>query len=385
MQKTEGKFKQSAFVLIPTTLPSPTPLQTEHSSNQNGQLPETTGIITEQEQHIQALLAQLTLSQKIGQLLILGIDDTKMNDELSQFLTSNHVGSLILFKRNIKNEKQLTTFVQDLKKNSEYAQIPLWITIDQEGGIVNRLPQKYPSALQLVTQEDENVTYQSGKQMGEDLKAFGIDIDFAPVLDINSNPNNPVIGSRAFGEDAETVTTHAIAMMKGLQQSVITVGKHFPGHGDTDEDSHYTLPTIHKTWSELQELELIPFQAAIDAGIEAIMVGHLYLPKVDESYPASLSSEIITNRLRKEMGFQGLVISDDMVMKGITSQYTLQEATVLAIQAGVDLLIVGHQADAQQDVIQGITDAVHDNVITMEQLDEHVARILKAKLYPSLK
>lgn len=335
---------------------------------------------TDKKEIVERLLNELSVQQKIGQLLIFGIEDKQLTKEHQQLIVDNHIGSVILFKRNISNKEQLSSFVQQLKAQTTDEQIPLWVSIDQEGGVVNRLPEVFPSAEQLAELQDLTLTYDSGFSMGELLKEYGINMDFAPVLDINSNANNPVIGSRAFGNKPEAVADQALAMMRGLQEHVITVGKHFPGHGDTSEDSHYTLPTINKSWEELQDFELIPFAAAIEANIDAIMVGHLYLPKVDDSYPASLSKEIIQHRLREEMGFRGLVISDDMVMEGITEHYSVGQAAIIALNAGVDMLIVGHQEKAQKEVLQAITDAVGSGKISIDLLNEHVERVLLAKL-----
>lgn len=337
---------------------------------------------TDNKEIIERLLNELSVQQKIGQLLIFGIEDKQLTKDHQQLIVDKHIGSVILFKRNISNKEQLSSFVQQLKAQTTDEQIPLWVSIDQEGGVVNRLPEVFPSAEQLAELQDLTLTYDSGFSMGELLKEYGINMDFAPVLDINSNANNPVIGSRAFGNKPEAVADQALAMMRGLQEHVITVGKHFPGHGDTSEDSHYTLPAINKSWEELQEFELIPFAAAIEANIDAIMVGHLYLPKVDDTYPASLSKEIVQHKLREEMGFRGLVISDDMVMEGITDHYSVGQAAILALNAGVDMLIVGHQAKAQKEVLQAITDAVASGEISIDLLNEHVERVLLAKLQP---
>lgn len=251
------------------------------------------------------------------------------------------------------------------------------------GGAVNRLPEKFPAAATLAELHDPTLTYDSAANMGELLAQYGFDVNYAPVLDVNSNPKNPVIGERAFGTSPQEVSEQAIAMLQGLDPYVVTIGKHFPGHGDTNEDSHKTLPTINKSWEELQQLELIPFYTAIEQHIDALMIGHLYLPQLDAEYPATLSKEIITHRLREEMGFNGLAISDDMVMGGITEQYNIGDAAVIALQAGIDMLIVGHNIKLQQEVLTAITTAVENGSMSMELLDEHVRRILTVKLKQS--
>lgn len=359
---------QSTIVTTPSLEPIPT---------------TTPNIITpnvDNNEEVEQLLQTLSTAQKIGQLLIIGVEDKQLTSAHQKLIQDQYIGSIILFKRNIKNEKQLTNFIAQLKQQNVYTDIPLWITIDQEGGNVNRLPEKFPSASTLAEHHDPTLTYDSAATMGETLARYGIDVDFAPVLDINSNPKNPVIGHRAFGTTPLETAEQAVAMMKGLQSYVITVGKHFPGHGDTSEDSHKTMPTVNKSWEELQQLELIPFYAAIEQKIDALMIGHLYFPQLDSEYPASLSKEIITHRLREEMGFTGLAISDDMVMGGITEQYNIGDAAVIALQAGIDMLIVGHEPTLQQEVITAITTAVENGIISEQLLDDHVRRILTAKL-----
>jgi len=359
---------QSAIVTPPSQAPLPT------------NTPITTNPNVETTNEIEQLLQTLSTAQKIGQLLIIGIEDKQLTSAHQKLIQEQYIGSIILFKRNIKNEKQLINFITQLKQQNEHTEIPLWITIDQEGGNVNRLPEKFPSAASLAELQDPTLTYNSAATMGETLARYGIDVDFAPVLDVNSNPKNPVIGDRAFGTTPQEATEQAIAMMQGLQSYVITVGKHFPGHGDTSEDSHKTLPTVNKSWEELQQLELLPFYAAVEKQIDALMIGHLYFPQLDSEYPASLSKEIITHRLREEMGFTGLVISDDMVMGGITEQYQIGDAAVIALQAGIDMLIVGHDKESQQEVITAITTAVENGKISKQLLDEHVRRVLTVKL-----
>lgn len=359
---------QSTIVTTPSLEPIPT---------------TTPNIITpnvDNNEEVEQLLQTLSTAQKIGQLLIIGVEDKQLTSAHQKLIQDQYIGSIILFKRNIKNEKQLTNFIAQLKQQNVYTDIPLWITIDQEGGNVNRLPEKFPSASTLAEHHDPTLTYDSAATMGETLARYGFDVDFAPVLDINSNPKNPVIGDRAFGTTPLETAEQAVAMMKGLQSYVITVGKHFPGHGDTSEDSHKTMPTVNKSWEELQQLELIPFYAAIEHKIDALMIGHLYFPQLDSEYPASLSKEIITHRLREEMGFTGLAISDDMVMGGITEQYNIGDAAVIALQAGIDMLIVGHEPTLQQEVITAITTAVENSIISEQLLDDHVRRVLTAKL-----
>jgi len=333
------------------------------------------------KQLVEEQLAQLTLEQKIGQLLILGIEDqaSTVTAETTQLIAEQGIGNIILFKRNIASEQQLQMLISELKKLPSN-NIPLWITIDQEGGKVNRLPEQYPSAEELAELNDTAITEASADLMGSALAQLNIDMDFAPVLDINSNANNPVIGSRAFGDNAQSVVTHSTAMLDGLGKHVITVGKHFPGHGDTNIDSHIALPTIEKSWDELEQLELIPFRSAIENNIDAIMVGHLFIPKLDDTYPASLSETIISYYLREVLDFDGLVITDDLIMGGITEQFELEEAAVRALQAGNTMLIIGHQPEQQQFVRDRLIDAVQQGILDEALIDDRVRLVLLMKL-----
>lgn len=332
-------------------------------------------------QQVEDRLAQLTLEEKIGQLLIVGIEDraSSVSTDTRKLIAEQGIGNIILFKRNIGSEQQLTAFIHELKKLPSN-DIPLWVTIDQEGGKVNRLPEQFPSAGELGELNDTAITQANGDLIGKALADFSIDMNFSPVLDINSNPNNPVIGSRAFGATADSVTTHSTAMLEGLGKHVLTVGKHFPGHGDTTIDSHIELPVIDKSWDELEQLELLPFRTAIDNDIDAIMVGHLLVPKLDADYPASLSETIISYYLRKVLQFDGLIITDDLIMGGITEQYELSEAAVKAIQAGNTMLIIGHKPKQQQLVRQRLIEAVEQGEIDEALIDERVRLVLSMKL-----
>lgn len=349
--------------------PTPTPQPTEPTAEEKMQ------------QLVDAQLTKLTLEQKIGQLLILGIEDNTatVSADTKQLIAEQGIGNIMLFKRNIVSNQQLNELTSELKKLPAN-QIPLWIAIDQEGGKVNRLPEKFPAASELAEQNDTSVTEATGDHMGSTLEQLNIDVDFAPVLDINSNAKNPVIGSRAFGSTAESVVTHSTAMLNGLSKHVITVGKHFPGHGDTSVDSHISLPTINKSWEELEQLELIPFRAAIENNVDAIMVGHLFLPEVDATYPASLSETIISHYLRDVLDFKGLIITDDLVMGGITEQYKITDAAVRALQAGNTMLIIGHEPDQQKLVRDHLIEAVKQGVLDEALIDDKVRLVLLMKL-----
>jgi len=375
---------QEEHAVEQTNQPSPTnhkPTEQVDTPDQNSTEPDSESNIVEGiDPAIMEQVQLLTLDEKIGQLIIAGIDGTEVDSNTKLLLNEYKIGNLIMFKRNLKNEQQITRFTTALQQYQN-KNIPLWISIDQEGGIVNRLPEAYPSAEELGKKNSLKHTEEIGNKMGEALHGLGFQMDFAPVLDINSNPKNPIIGSRSFGNNADIVNAHSTAIMKALQaQGIIAIGKHFPGHGDTNEDSHLTLPAIDKSWDELMELELLPFIHAIEENIDGIMVSHLFVQKVDPQYPASLSYEFITNKLRKQLNFSGLIITDDLEMQGITNDYTVGEAAVLAIQAGADMIIIGHQFERQQDAIEQIKLAIDNGSIDIEDINTHVYRILSYKL-----
>lgn len=243
--------------------------------------------------------------------------------------------------------------------------------------MVERMPpeiQKLPNAY------DVSAPAAFGAALGTECAAFGLNTDFAPSLDIWSNPNNTVIGRRAFGSDAETVTQRGLACLTAMEESgIIPVVKHFPGHGDTDTDSHVGLPVVDKTREELLEMELLPFQAAIDAGAPAVMVGHILMTQIDPDKPATLSSEVVTGLLREELGFDEVVFTDDLTMGAITQNYGLGEAAVLAVEAGCDVLLVCHEAGSVDQVYTALLDAVDTGRITEDRLDQSVRRILTLK------
>lgn len=214
---------------------------------------------------------------------------------------------------------------------------------------------KIPSAQSIGRKNKPQYAYGIGEAIGAELYSLGFNMDFAPVLDINSNPDNPVIGNRAFGSTAESVITSGIEMMKGIQAGhVVPVVKHFPGHGDTSVDSHLDLPVVDKSLKQLEQFELLPFKEAIEQQAPAVMIGHLLIPAIDKQYPASLSKTIITELLRDKLGFTGVVITDDMTMLGITKHFGIQDAAVKAVQAGNDILLVGHDTKQQIAVLKAL-------------------------------
>lgn len=338
-------------------------------------------ILTIDEKAIKQLKS-MSLDEKIGQLFMISIPNTKMNDSLRQEITTFKPGGVILFKNNIERFSDTAKLISDLQ---DTASIPLFIGIDQEGGIVQRIKNledapvlSLPPMMQVGNTHDSELSYQVGTVIGEEIRPFGINLDFAPILDIYSNPKNAVIGNRAFGKTKEQVVEMALPLAQGIKDSgVIPVYKHFPGHGDTVADSHKELPIIQKTKEELENLELAPFEKAIEEGADMIMVAHIALPNITfDNTPASLSKVIVQDLLRDEMGFDGVVITDAVNMKAISDHYTTKEMSVKALTAGVDIILM--PLDLEK-AISAIKEAIAEGMITEERTDESVLRILKLK------
>lgn len=257
------------------------------------------------------------------------------------------------------------------------------INLNQQNETIDTIKEeikKLPSNEVVGNINDEKLAYDIGKTIGYSLKSFGFNMDFAPVLDINSNPKNTVIGDRAFSSDKNTVTNLGVSEINGFKSSnIISVAKHFMGHGDTDIDSHYGLPIINKTLEKLKDVEFIPFKKAIEEKVPAIMVSHILLPKIDDINPASMSKTIITDILRKDLKFDGLIVTDDMTMGAITNNVDINEACIKSINAGVDLLLICHGYETEIDVINNIKEAADRGIISIDRINESVYRILSLK------
>ena len=325
-------------------------------------------------------LAGMTVEQKVGQLLVAGIDGLEPGADGAQAVADYQVGGVILFGRNVESAGQLTQLTNGLKAlNGDY--VPLFLSVDQEGGRVDRMPPEVdalPAAYDYIQAGGDPQA--RGQVLAAECVAFGLNLNFSTCLDVWSNPENTVIGDRAYGTDWESVTQAGLAVNQGLTEGgVIPVVKHFPGHGDTLEDSHETLPVVDKTLEELKEDELKPFQAAVDQGVPVVMVGHILMRQIDPENPASLSEQVVTSLLRQEMGFDGVVCTDDLTMAAISDSYGMGEAAVLAVEAGCDLLLVCHEADNLTAARDALLEAVNSGRISMDRLDESVYRLLSLK------
>lgn len=334
------------------------------------------------EEKVDEEIKGMTLREKIGQMLVISYSGTEYTDKLDELLKSVKPGGFILFKDNISSYSSTVDYISRIK---DTATIPMLMSVDQEGGRVQRIKdvsdvnvQNIPDMYTLGKTSDVSLSYDVGKVVAEELSAFGVNTDYAPVLDIFSNPNNTVIGTRAFGSDAQTVINMAIPFANGMKENgVIPTYKHFPGHGDTDADSHIELPVVTKTKEELYKNELLPFKTAIENGAQMIMVAHIALPNVTGDYtPASLSDKIVNGILREELGYNGVVITDGVNMKALADNYSVKEICSYSINAGVDIILMPPDPIETVNIIEGL---VNEGIITEQRIDESVKRILLMK------
>ena len=334
---------------------------------------------------INTMIAEMTTEEKVGQLIMVGFAGTQANEAIEIHIRDRFVGGVVLFSRNIQSPKQtaeLTNELQRLAQSTTHG-IPLFIGIDQEGGWVIRLKEGatvLPGNMALGATDSTELAERAGEITAVELAAVGVNLNFAPVMDVNNNPRNPVIGRRSFGESSERVSQLGVAYIRGLQHNgMLATAKHFPGHGDTTVDSHFDLPTVSHDRERIHALELQPFRAAIDADVAAIMTAHIIYPAFDPDRPATLSPTILTNLLREELGFDGLLITDDMEMKAIDDRYRSGEASVMAIEAGADIVMVLWTPTKQDEVFDALLSAVKSGRISQARLNQSVERILKGK------
>jgi len=341
-------------------------------------------------------IKHMSMEEKVGQMLMPdfrnwnGKNVTVMNDEIAKLVKDYHLGGVILFRENTVTADQTTKLVSAYQEAAE--KYGLLISIDQEGGIVTRLQTgtDMPGNMALGATRSEELAEKVGRTIGEELNALGINMNFGPVLDVNNNPDNPVIGVRSFGEDPKLVANLGNAYIKGLHETgTAATAKHFPGHGDTAVDSHVGLPAVPHDLDRLKKVELYPFQQAMDSGIDAIMSAHVTFPKIDDtkaiskkdgtevSVPGTLSHKILTGLMREEMGFKGVIVTDAMNMGAIADHFGSVDAAIRAVKAGADVLLM---PVGIVEVANGIYDSVKSGDISIERIEQSVERILTLKL-----
>ncbi|MEN2465847.1 beta-N-acetylhexosaminidase [Ornithinibacillus sp. JPR2-1] len=329
-----------------------------------------------------SILETLTLDEKIGQMIMAGMEGTTPEPETIRLIENYKVGGIIFFRKNLTSYSQSLQLVNGIKRANSGNPIPLFLSVDQEGGRVTRLPglEELPTNKEIGLQNDPKLSYQIGSILAEALHAFGMNMNYAPVIDVNSNPKNPVIGDRSFGDNPSLVSTLGIQTMKGMEANdIIPVVKHFPGHGDTSVDSHLELPQINKSVEALHALELIPFIDAIDEGVDVVMVAHILFPLLDSEFPSSMSKAIMTDLLREELHFDGVIVTDDMNMDAIVDHYEPGEAAVQSVKAGSDVILISKEYDDIVRSIEAIKSAVENGEISEERINESVQRILAVK------
>jgi len=323
----------------------------------------------------------MNLKTKISQLLVGGFDGTSPPKEFTQLIKTHGLGGIILFQNNLEDPVQIARLTHQLQCLSKHA--PLLIMIDEEGGRVSRLPSpftRFPAAAMVGRCNSYDLSYRLGQATARELGVVGINMNLAPVLDVYTNPANTVIGDRAFGSNPTLVSKLGLALMVGLQdQGIIACGKHFPGHGDTVADSHHKLPKVSHSLDRFIEVELKPFQHAIQNRLQAIMTAHVIYTALDPQFPATLSKKILTKLLRQAMEFRGVVVTDDLQMKAIADHYSLTEAAIRAIVAGADLLLICHQPEALPIILDLLHQAVKRGALPEKRIDLSLDRILSLK------
>ena len=328
---------------------------------------------------------EMTLKQMLGQKLIFGFHGKELSEEFKSLIREYKIGNVILFLRNVESAQQLRRLCADIQSLvQEVTGYPAFIVIDQEGGMVTRLPQdavNVPSAMALAAAGDPENARIAGEITIRQLRGLGPNFNMAPDLDVNTNPANPVIGIRSYGDDPETVAAFGTASTLAYAGSgIFCCGKHFPGHGDTAVDSHLGLPKVEKTLEELEKAELIPFRRCIEAGIPAIMSSHILFPKIEkENVPCPMSRTYITDILKNKLGFKGLIFTDCLEMDAIQKYYGTDKGAVAAIKAGVDLAEISSTIGLMWDAARAVNEAAEAGEFDMEEIRASVEKILSYK------
>lgn len=327
------------------------------------------------------------IQKKVGQLMVFGFKGKTASPEIKKLIREHHVGGIILFGRNIGTPEEVLSLTTELQREAKEAghSHPLLICIDQENGIVRRLGEGttiFPGAMLLGATDNPKNAYAIGIATGRELKHLGVNWNLAPVVDVNNNPENPVIGVRSFGESAEKVSQFGQEAIQGMQDAgIITTLKHFPGHGDTTVDSHLDLPVISHSMERLEQIELKPFVDCIERGADTVMSAHVYFPAIETkaNVPATLSKKVITGLLREKLGFDGVVTTDCMEMNAISETIGTARGGVEAIKAGVDLIMVSHLHTRHFETLNEILGAIESGEIEEKTINDAYERVMKLK------
>jgi beta-N-acetylhexosaminidase len=327
-------------------------------------------------------MSPAALRREIGQLLIAGFNGHSVPTELRALAREFSLGGVILFARNIDEPEQVAELAFEASRLVRDP--PPWVSIDQEGGRVARLRApftEWPPMATLGRSGDVRLAERFAAALAAELRAVGVTLDYAPVLDIQTNPANRVIGDRALAEKAADVARLGSAIVRVLQaEGIAACGKHFPGHGDTSADSHDELPLVEHPPERLREVEFAPFRAAIEAGVATIMTAHVFAPSLDDERPATLSARVVADILRQELKFEGVILSDDLEMKAIAAQYDLTSAAVMALEAGCDgLLICGDDQERQAAALEAIVRAIETERLSSARIEAALKRHRRAK------
>ncbi|MGE3707450.1 MAG: beta-N-acetylhexosaminidase [Vicinamibacterales bacterium] len=327
-------------------------------------------------------MSPLALRREIGQLLIAGFNGHEIPVELKALAREFGLGGVILFARNVAEPEQVAGLSHEAARLTQ--DVPAWVSVDQEGGRVARLKApftEWPPMATLGRSGDTGLAARFARALAAEMRAVGVTLDYAPVLDIHTNPKNPVIGDRALAERADEVARLGRAIIEALQdEGVAACGKHFPGHGDTSTDSHLDLPLVEHPPERLRDVELVPFRAAIEAGVATMMTAHILMPALDERRPATLSRLIVHGLLRDTLGYQGVILSDDLEMKAIARTYQVPAAAVLAIEAGCDgVLVCSGDTETQAATLEALVHAVEDGRLPLARVQDALQRMRRAK------
>lgn len=318
-----------------------------------------------------------------GSLIIGGIHGLDLPEADRRRLKTNELGGIILFKRNLETLEQAVSLTEAIHRAAPEASPPLLVSVDQEGGPVARLRgmiTDFPAMRALGAICDPQLAASVGEVVGAELAALGINLNFAPVMDVDTNPRNPVIAERAFSADAQQVAHLAGAFATGmLLHHVLPCAKHFPGHGDTVVDSHFDLPVVRHKIDRLLDTELVPFSAAVRARLPLIMSAHVVVPELDERHPATLSAAVLTDLLRATLGFQGVIVSDDLEMKAIADRYSIEEVVTLGVEAGLDLFLICHSEDKQREAFETLVRLAESSSRERDRILDAARRVVRMR------